>query len=207
MFEKCSNQFKEVLWKGIYRDNGLLLFKGKKSLSEIKRWREDFQIRVHKIAGNQYLQFTCKIWMPNTSSSRYKQDYVSEIAIITFPYLDLEFLWNADGQLEYQVNQKPNKKLKYLNKRSTHTNAMFNAIPSGIFYRLAKLTSRMKKNAQMKIDERYQGVSDVIADKNVVTKIMNNSTGLQRIELNGFAKRHWQTGYYPFAYGWCLCLC
>ena len=28
-------------------------------------------------------------------------------------------------------------------------------------------------------------VNDVIADKNVVTKIMNKSTGLQRIELNG----------------------
>ena len=41
-------------------------------------------------------------------------------------------------------------------------------------------------------------VNDVIADKNVVTKIMNNSTGLQRIELNGFAKRHCQTGYYLF---------
>ena len=50
-------------------------------------------------------------------------------------------------------------------------------------------------------------VNDVIADKTVVTKIMNKSTGLQRIELNGFAKRHWQTGYYPFAYGWCLGLC
>ena len=33
-------------------------------------------------------------------------------------------------------------------------------------------------------------VNDVIADKNVVTNIMNNSTGLHRIELNGFAKRH-----------------
>ena len=50
-------------------------------------------------------------------------------------------------------------------------------------------------------------VNDVISDKNIVTNIMNNSTGLQRIELNGFAKRHWQTGYYPFAYGWCLGLC
>ena len=50
-------------------------------------------------------------------------------------------------------------------------------------------------------------INDVIADKNVVTKIMNNSTGLQRIELNGFAKRHWQTVYHPFAYGWCLGLC
>ena len=33
-------------------------------------------------------------------------------------------------------------------------------------------------------------VNDVIADKNFVTKIMNNSSGLQRIELNGFAKSH-----------------
>ena len=47
-------------------------------------------------------------------------------------------------------------------------------------------------------------VNDVIADKNVVTKIMNNSTGLKRIELNGFAKRQRETGYYTFAYGWCL---
>ena len=38
-------------------------------------------------------------------------------------------------------------------------------------------------------------VNGVMADKNVVTKIMNKSTGLQRIELNGFAKRHWKTGY------------
>ena len=52
-----------------------------------------------------------------------------------------------------------------------------------------------------------QGVNDIIADKNVVTKIVNNSTGLQRIELNGFAKLHWQTGNYPFVYGWCLGLC
>ena len=50
-------------------------------------------------------------------------------------------------------------------------------------------------------------VNDVISDKNVVTKIMNNSIGLERIELNGFAKRHWKTGYYPFEYGWCLGLC
>ena len=27
--------------------------------------------------------------------------------------------------------------------------------------------------------------NDVIADKNVITNIMNNYTGLQRIELNG----------------------
>ena len=68
---------------------------------------------------------------------------------------------------------------------------------------LLKLISRYKP-CQVECEV---GVNDVIADKNVVTNIMNNSTGLQRIELNGFSKRHWKTGYYPFVYGWCLGLC
>ena len=50
-------------------------------------------------------------------------------------------------------------------------------------------------------------INDVIADKNVVTKIMSKSNSLQHIGFNGFAKRHWQTGYYPIDYGWCLGLC
>ena len=37
LFKKRNNQFKEFLRKGIYGEDGLLVFKGKKSLSEIKR--------------------------------------------------------------------------------------------------------------------------------------------------------------------------
>ena len=36
LFEKCSYQSKEFLWKGIYREDVLLVFMGKKSLLEIK---------------------------------------------------------------------------------------------------------------------------------------------------------------------------
>ena len=79
----------EVLCNGIYRYHGLLLFKGKKSRFDIKRWREDLQSKVNKIAGNEYLQFTCEILMPNTSPSRDKQDYLLEIATNTFPSLDI----------------------------------------------------------------------------------------------------------------------
>ena len=50
-------------------------------------------------------------------------------------------------------------------------------------------------------------VNDVIDDKNVVTNIMSKSTGLQHIGCDGFAIRHWQTGYYPVAGGLCLGLC
>ena len=109
--------------------------------------------------------------MPNTSLPRDKQDYVSEIATNTVPYLDLEFLWNADGESEYKVHQKSNQQLKYPNKGSTHTNATFNAIPSGILYRLAKLKSRMKKNAQMNIYERYQGHAKALSKSGMDPKI------------------------------------
>ena len=109
--------------------------------------------------------------MPDTSPSKDKQDYVSEIARNTFPYLDFEFLWNDDGTLEYQVHWKPNQQLKYLNKGSTYTNTTFNAIPSSIFYRLAKLTSRTKKNDQMKIDERYQGHVKALSKARLAPKI------------------------------------
>ena len=53
------------------------MFKGKKSPSDKKRWREDFQSKVNKIAGNGYLQVKCKIWIPDTSPSKDKQDYIS----------------------------------------------------------------------------------------------------------------------------------
>ena len=117
----------------------MLVFKGKKSLSEIKRRRDDFQSGVNKISGNEYLQFTCVIWMPNVSPPRDKQDNVLEIASDTFLYLDLEFIWNADRELEYQVHQKPNKKLKYLNKGSNHTNATLKKSQAASFTGLQKL--------------------------------------------------------------------
>ena len=56
LFEKFNNQFNEILWKEIYRDNGFLVFKGKKLLLEIKRLRYDYQSRVNEIIGNEYLQ-------------------------------------------------------------------------------------------------------------------------------------------------------
>ena len=43
-----------------------------------------------------------------------------------------------------------------MNKVSTHTNKISNAIPSGIFNILVKLTSRTKKNAQMIMDKNIK---------------------------------------------------
>ena len=57
------------------------------------------------LSGNEYLQFTCEIFMLNAIPSRNKQDNVSDIATKNLPYLNLEFFWNADGKLEFQVHR------------------------------------------------------------------------------------------------------
>ena len=59
-----------------------------------------------------------------------------------FPFLDLELFWDDSGRLEFQVHEKKNQLLKYMNKESTHTKATFKAIPNGVLNRLAKLTPR-----------------------------------------------------------------
>ena len=40
------------MWIVSYRDNGLLVFKGKRSISEIRIWRDKSQEKVDEIAGN-----------------------------------------------------------------------------------------------------------------------------------------------------------
>ena len=63
--------------------------------------------------------------MTNASLLRDKKDNVLETATNTFPYLNLEFFWNADGKLELKFHWKLDQKLKYLNKVITHTNVLF----------------------------------------------------------------------------------
>ena len=51
----------------IYRNDGLVVFKGKKSLKEIKYWLEVFQKTVNIAAGNQHLQFNAEIWVTDAN--------------------------------------------------------------------------------------------------------------------------------------------
>ena len=48
-FEVTKNKFKELLWRGIYRYNGLLLFKGNRSIPEYRIWRGKFQEKFYEI--------------------------------------------------------------------------------------------------------------------------------------------------------------
>ena len=84
------------------------------------------------------------------------------------------------------------KQIKSYN--NTNTTTKHQAFLSMIVWKPTTKDTRNSSN-----DAMVELVNDVIADKNVVTKIMDNSTGLHCIELNVFAKRH-------LAY-WLLPLC
>ena len=62
LFNKYKPMSRPTIYHGIYQDDGLVVFKGKKKASEIKYWLEEFQQMVNTAAGNQYLKFTSEIW-------------------------------------------------------------------------------------------------------------------------------------------------
>ena len=93
---------------------------------------------------------------------------------------------------------KNKSKLKYLNKGITHTNGTFNSIPSGIFNRLAKLTSRTKKNSQIRIDEEYQGHAKALTKYSLAPNIFPTLKEIwnkaDASKLNNYAKRENRSG-------------
>ena len=58
LFEKAKPIFRPKIYHGIYRYDGLVVFKGKNKASEIKYWLEEFQQKVNTSAGNRHLQLT-----------------------------------------------------------------------------------------------------------------------------------------------------
>ena len=61
LFEVTNNQFREFLWRVIYRDYGLLVFKGRISIPDIRIWRDKLQEKIDKIAGNDYYNSLVKL--------------------------------------------------------------------------------------------------------------------------------------------------
>ena len=58
LFEIAKAIINPKTYHGIYLDDVLVVFKGNKSVNEIKYWLEEFQQKVKRAAGNSHLQFT-----------------------------------------------------------------------------------------------------------------------------------------------------
>ena len=74
---------------------------------------------------------------------------------MTFPFLDIEFYWDASDFLATRVFLKPNQRIKYLSAHSDHTRSCIKAVPNGVLQRLTKLTSVSSENIDARIDELY----------------------------------------------------
>ena len=84
--------------------------------------------------------------------------------------------------LQYDLEEPLKSLIRQLNKCSDFADTVGRPVTE---------TQRVRKGCEpCGQDGSVHGFNDVIADKNVITKIMNNSTGLQRIKLNGFSKLH-----------------
>ena len=75
------------------------MLKVRRSISEIRIWREKFQEKVDKISGINYLKFTCEAWNPGGNLSQNETKTNSMVTDKTFPLLDLESFWDDSGML------------------------------------------------------------------------------------------------------------
>jgi hypothetical protein len=110
----------ELVYDGIYRGNGIAVFKGSKTTSEVAVWLGIFQRRVNNLAGSEFLEFTAEVWGNDKDDGR-KHKAVETTNRNFFPFLDMEMYWSLEGNLQFRVHLKENQVLKYLNRGSTHT--------------------------------------------------------------------------------------
>ena len=156
LFEKAKAHFHPTIYHCIYRDDGLVVFKGKKSVKVIKYWLDEFQKTVDKAAGNQHLQFTAEIWKPDENPPpQAKKERVQIATKDKFPFLDMEMRWTPEGELNFSVFRKAGQQLKYVGKEINHTPGTLRAIPWGVLNRLAKLTSQKTSLHSEGVDKVY----------------------------------------------------
>jgi hypothetical protein len=160
----------DLVYEGIYRDNGIVVFKGLKTTGKIANWLRVFQERVNNLAGFEFLEFTAEIWgtikMMVGSTIQSTQQRKT-----TFCFLTMEMYWSPEGNLQFRVHLKENQVLKYLNRGSTHTEACFAAVPTGVMKRPASLITRTDKLESMRMDKMYPMHAEALQTANLVPNI------------------------------------
>ena len=81
----------------------------------------------------------------------------------------MELRWHQNKPI-FRVHLKPNQKLKYLNKSSNHTPSCFKSIYSGVFKRLAKLTTKIPQIQDQLITEIYPSHAKALLKADLLPK-------------------------------------
>jgi hypothetical protein len=170
----------KLIYEGIYRDNGIAVFKGSVTTGEVAKWLGIFQARVNHLADSKFLEFTAEIWGKDKDDGR-KYKAVGTTNKNYFLFLDMEMYWSPEGNLQFRVHLKENQVLKYLSHGSTRTDACFAVIPTGVMKRLASLTTRTKESELTRMDKLYPAHAKALKKGNLALdifptlgKILNN---------------------------------
>ena len=98
--------YRTTNYYGIYRDDGIISFKGKWTNDDVERWLNMFQLKVFDLCGSRDLIFTSEIWSPSLNKSREETKISDNITLDEckyFPYIDLEMVWSRNDALHFQV--------------------------------------------------------------------------------------------------------
>jgi hypothetical protein len=78
MFDKLNYLLEcHIYFIGTYRDNELLVFRGRKTHKWLTQWLATFQQGVDRLLRTQDIQFTMEIWSPGKTPWSYQDTYFS----------------------------------------------------------------------------------------------------------------------------------
>ena len=156
LFSKANNNFLRKMWHDIYEDDGLVLFKGKKSVYKIRYWLEYFQNMVNKSADNQRVQFTTKIWTSDKSLLPFEKKEKFQIsAADELPLLDMNMIWSPEGGMRFLIFRKRRQQLKLVGNKITNTPVILHTIQPWFLNHLAKLIFQTTEYQPKRIDYIY----------------------------------------------------
>eukprot|EP00957_Ditylum_brightwellii_P052720 3996623-Ditylum_brightwellii.AAC.1 len=160
IFEMKERCFHHTKFKGIYQDEGLVIFLGKLTQLDSAKWLKKFQNKVDVLGRGDFFNFTTEIWTlgkeeeeEEVITNQIEQKWLDRVKIVSnhaFPFLGMQMEWK-DAMLTFSVYAKPNHTIKYVGNMSYHCHAGFKAIPAGIFTRLSQLTSSTMENINQPI--------------------------------------------------------
>ena len=90
LFVRAKNHSSWKIYRDIYQDDAIVVFKVKNKIKDIKEWLNEFQRTMNKLTGNQHLQFTTEICKNNKSlPPSEKNERVKISAADGFLFLDM----------------------------------------------------------------------------------------------------------------------
>jgi hypothetical protein len=70
IMDNSRDILEDLIYDGIYRDDGIAVFKGSKTTGKIANCLSIFQYRVNNLAGSEFLEFTTEVWGNNKDNGR-----------------------------------------------------------------------------------------------------------------------------------------